>query len=72
MNKFGINTLPLTERDNWKIDKILARPSISNAVHQELLLLKRLQLKSEIEGIAHSSSAYLIDIYLKHKLTQSS
>lgn len=69
--KFGLHTIPLKHQDVAKIEKVMSRPSISHAVYQELVLLKRINHKSEIEGIADASSSYLIDIYLKQKLSNN-
>lgn len=68
INKFGIQTISFKYRDNIKLRTLIDRPFITNQVYQELMILKHMQRKSEIEGMADSSCAYLIDVYLKHKL----
>lgn len=67
ITKFGIKSIPLTGEDTRKLDNLLKRPHISNEVYNELLLLKRTNMKAEIEGLSESSSTYLMDIYLRNK-----
>lgn len=68
ITRFGIQTIPFRFRDNFKLRTLIDRPFITNQVYQELMTLKRMQRKSEIEGMADASCAYLIDVYLRHKL----
>lgn len=68
IRKFGIRAVPLTEEDKRKLDNILNRPFINDHVHHELLIMKQINLKAEIEGISESSYTYLIDVYLRNKI----
>ncbi|XP_031617450.1 uncharacterized protein LOC116337203 isoform X2 [Contarinia nasturtii] len=68
IRKFGIRAIPLTQEDKRKLDNILNRPFINDHVHRELLIMKQINLKAEIEGISEASATYLIDVYLRNKL----
>lgn len=68
IRKFGIRAVPLSDEDKRKLDNILNRPFINDLVHRELLIMKQVNLKAEIEGISYSSCTYLIDVYLRNKI----
>lgn len=68
IKKFGIKSVPLTQEDKRKLQNILNRPYINDHVHRELLIMKQINLKAEIEGISDSSCSYLIDVYLRNKI----
>lgn len=68
IKKFGIKSAPLTQEDKRKLQNILNRPYINDHVHRELLIMKQINLKAEIEGISDSSCSYLIDVYLRNKI----
>lgn len=68
IKKFGIKSIPLTQEDKRKLQNILNRPYINDDVHRELLIMKQINLKAEIEGISDSSCSYLIDVYLRNKI----
>lgn len=68
IRKFGIQTMELSDEDKRKLDNILNRPFINDRVHRELLIMKQINLKAEIEGISDSSCTYLIDVYLRNKI----
>lgn len=66
--KFGIQSKPLSVRDNQKLKSLFTRPCIDNKLYRELKVIEEIQRKSEIEEMADSSCTYLIDVYLKHKI----
>lgn len=68
IKKFGIKSIPLNAEDKRKLQNLLDRPYINDHVHRELLIMKQINLKAEIEGIGDSSCAYLIDVYLRNKI----
>lgn len=68
IKKFGIKSIPLTEEDKRKLQNLLNRPYVNDHVHRELIIMKEINVKAEIEGISDSSCSYLIDVYLRNKI----
>lgn len=67
IQKFGIRSIPMTDQDRRKLENLMNRPGLSDAVYSELLCLQRNDVKAEIEGLSGSSSEYLIDVYLRYQ-----
>lgn len=67
IQKFGIKSIPMTREDHRKMDNLMKRPGLSDAVYRELQCLQRHNQKAEIEGLSGSSSHYLIDVYLRNQ-----
>lgn len=65
---FGMKSTPLADEDTHRLEKLLTRPYTSDVVYRELLEMKRINAKAEIEGLADSSCAYLVDVYLRNKI----
>lgn len=65
---FGMKSMSLAAEDKSRLEKLFTRPYISDGVHNELREMKRSNYKAEIEGLADSSCAYLIDVYLRNKI----
>lgn len=63
-----MKSMPLANEDKNRLEKLFTRPYINDEVYRELLEMKRNNTKAEIEGLADSSCAYLIDVYLRNKI----
>lgn len=68
ISRLGLQTLPLTVRDERLIRNMLQRPYISETVCSELQVLLQIERKAEIESLSISSPAYLVETFLPQQL----
>ncbi|XP_050439053.1 meiotic recombination protein SPO11 [Adelges cooleyi] len=66
----NLPTTPLSVLDRLKIESLLKRPYIrsNHQILQQLLALKYLNKKAEIESLTTFTSSYLTGVYIKEKL----
>lgn len=72
IKKLSLPTIPFTKNDTIKLNSLFKRPHINNLIYDELLLLNKLRVKSEIEGIDISSdtNSFLIN-FIKNKIDRN-
>uniref|UniRef100_A0A182FBX0 DNA topoisomerase (ATP-hydrolyzing) n=2 Tax=Anopheles albimanus TaxID=7167 RepID=A0A182FBX0_ANOAL len=66
----GLHSIPLRDGELRKIELMIERPYASGLIKKELLLLRQLAVKTEIESLFHIASDFIITVYLKQKLKE--
>ncbi|KFB41705.1 AGAP010898-PA-like protein [Anopheles sinensis] len=67
---FGLRGIPLRENELKKIEHIIKRPYTEGIFERELLFLRQLATKTEIESLYHIASDFMTTVYLPLKLKE--
>ncbi|ETN67182.1 hypothetical protein AND_001014 [Anopheles darlingi] len=68
----GLHSISLRDNELRKIELMIERPYAAGLIKKELLLLRQLAVKTEIESLFHIASDFIITVYLKQKLKECS
>lgn len=68
IKKLRLQSLPLTERDNSRIDSMVKRHYISTQIFEELMILKKVKRKAELESLTANGMVDWIGSYLFNKI----
>ncbi|XP_058065682.1 meiotic recombination protein SPO11 [Anopheles bellator] len=66
----GLQSVPLRDLELKKIDHMIKRPYAAGMLKHELLLLRQLAVKAEIESLLHITSDFITRVYIKKKLEE--
>uniref|UniRef100_A0A182R0Z0 DNA topoisomerase (ATP-hydrolyzing) n=1 Tax=Anopheles farauti TaxID=69004 RepID=A0A182R0Z0_9DIPT len=66
----GLQGVPLCENELKRIEQMIKRPYTEGHIQRELLLLRQLATKAEIESLYNIASDFIITVYLKSKLKE--
>uniref|UniRef100_A0A182PJD5 DNA topoisomerase (ATP-hydrolyzing) n=1 Tax=Anopheles epiroticus TaxID=199890 RepID=A0A182PJD5_9DIPT len=66
----GLQGVPLRETELKRIEQMIRRPYTEGHIQRELLLLRQLATKVEIESLYNIASDFLTTVYLKGKLKE--
>ncbi|XP_050530565.1 meiotic recombination protein SPO11 [Daktulosphaira vitifoliae] len=70
ITSLNLSCIPMGDLDHLRIESLLKRPYINSnyQILQQILALKKLNKKSEIESLTEFTSTYLTNVYIKEKL----
>lgn len=68
MKKFKLQSMPMTQRDANRVDNLMKRPYLSKEIYEELLVLKKSKMKSEVEALLASTAVGCIHTHLLRKI----
>lgn len=66
----GLQGVPLREGELKRIEQMTKRPYTEGHIQRELLLLRQLATKVEIESLYNIASDFITTVYLKGKLKE--
>ncbi|XP_052890165.1 meiotic recombination protein SPO11 [Anopheles moucheti] len=70
MELLGLQGIPLRERELKRIEQMIKRPYTQGHIQRELLLLRQLATKAEIESLYNIASDFITTVYLKGKFQE--
>uniref|UniRef100_A0A182WFZ1 DNA topoisomerase (ATP-hydrolyzing) n=1 Tax=Anopheles minimus TaxID=112268 RepID=A0A182WFZ1_9DIPT len=66
----GLQGVPLRDRELKRIEQMIKRPYTEGHIQRELLLLRQLATKAEIESLYNIASDFITTVYLKGKFKE--